>query len=48
MENPIEIDDFGVPLFSETPISLRIQLCPKDPGFVLLQSYDHGDGMDDL
>ena len=26
MENPIEIDDLGVPLFSETPYGLDIHL----------------------
>ena len=31
-----------------THIPIRIHLCPKDPGLVLLQSYDRGDGMDDL
>ena len=38
MENPIKMDDLGVPLFLETPIwiyyiiivhTLRIQVCPK-------------------
>jgi len=32
MENPIEMDDLGVPLFSETPISIPNSFLGGDQG----------------
>ena len=36
MENPIEIDDLGVPLFLQTPIYCDFSLC-----FFLLMRFSH-------
>ena len=33
MENPIKMDDLGVPLFLETPISLSLTNLRKKSGF---------------
>ena len=37
MENPIKMDDLGVPLFLETPICARVDQLPWFP-------YNKGDG----
>ena len=43
MENPIKMDDFGIPLFLETPISmiiLRFVLCSQGLPFnVILETF---------
>jgi len=55
MENPIKMDDLGVPLFSETPISYLITgsyemslatvfLKPPFLGLKLYNSYEHFGG----
>ena len=35
MENPIKMDDLGVPLFLETPIYLRAQAYERLKGFAV-------------
>ena len=41
MENPIKIDDLGVPLFSETPISVpkHCQMCHPNQGTMVSMSF---------